>query len=111
MANPNGNPQNLIPLRLGQSGNPGGKPLYARNRLPSGFLNALAGEFENYGLAAIAEGRTSSRSRHQAASPWAQSNEARSAYGYQACLCGVAERAPPPTRPLNRQDHARLELP
>ena len=37
----------------GQSGNPGGKPAGARNRLTAKFLTALADDFEEHGAAAI----------------------------------------------------------
>jgi hypothetical protein len=37
----------------GQSGNPGGKPAKARNRLQGKFLNALADDFEEHGRKAI----------------------------------------------------------
>jgi hypothetical protein len=53
MANPKGNSQNLIPFRPGQSGNPGGKPSGARNRLQADFLNALADHFSDHGKDAI----------------------------------------------------------
>lgn len=44
---------NLKPFKPGQSGNPGGKPVGARNRLNAAFLNALAAEFETNGKKAI----------------------------------------------------------
>jgi hypothetical protein len=53
MANPNGNPSNLTPFRPGQSGNPGGKPIGARNRLEAEFLNDLAEDYRQHGKAAI----------------------------------------------------------
>jgi|SRR6266436_387370 len=53
MANPNGNPQNLIPLAKGVSGNPGGRPVAARTRLTAHFLNALADDFAKEGRKAI----------------------------------------------------------
>jgi hypothetical protein len=62
VANPNGTPQNLIPFRPGQSGNPGGKPVHARNRLSGRFLNELADDFDQYGRAAI----VACRERHPA---------------------------------------------
>jgi hypothetical protein len=37
--------------------NPGGKPVGARNRLQGKFLNALADDFEEHGVAAIARMR------------------------------------------------------
>lgn len=40
-------------FKLGQSGNPGGKPKNARNRLTTGFLNALADDFDEHGVKAI----------------------------------------------------------
>jgi hypothetical protein len=41
----------------GQSGNPGGKPKGARNRLQGSFLNALADDFEKNGKKAIEQCR------------------------------------------------------
>lgn len=48
---------NLKPFQPGQSGNPGGKPAGARNRLTAHFLNALADDFEKYGRQAIIDAR------------------------------------------------------
>lgn len=56
MANPNGNVANLrpsAPFKPGQSGNPGGKPVGARNKLQGAFLNDLAAHFEEHGKRAI----------------------------------------------------------
>lgn len=54
MANTNPNySRNLIPFKPGQSGNPGGKPAAARNRLTGKFLNALADDFDTHGVATI----------------------------------------------------------
>jgi hypothetical protein len=66
VANPNGTPQNLIPFRPGQSGNPGGKPLRARNGLSGRFLNDLADDFDEYGRAAIVACREQSLARYVA---------------------------------------------
>ena len=66
MANPHGNPQNLIPFRPGQSGNPGGKPLHARNRLSGRFLSELADDFDQYGRAAIVACREQNPARYLA---------------------------------------------
>ena len=41
----------------GASGNPGGKPVNARNRLTAAFLNRLADDFEKDGKAAIVKCR------------------------------------------------------
>lgn len=41
----------------GQSGNPGGKPKAARNRLTARFLNDLADDFEEHGKTAIVRAR------------------------------------------------------
>lgn len=41
----------------GQSGNPGGKPKAARNRLQGAFLNALAEDFDTHGKDAIVRAR------------------------------------------------------
>jgi len=43
----------LIPFKPGQSGNPGGKPVAARNRITVKFLNELADHFDENGRAAI----------------------------------------------------------
>ena len=53
MANPNGNPSDLTPFRPGQSGNPGGKPKGARNRLEAEFLHDLVEDYQQHGMAAI----------------------------------------------------------
>jgi hypothetical protein len=41
-------------FKEGQSGNPGGKPTAARNRLTARFLNDLADHYEEHGKRAIA---------------------------------------------------------
>jgi hypothetical protein len=43
----------LIPFKPGQSGNPGGKPVGARNRLTARFLHELAEHFDEHGAEAI----------------------------------------------------------
>jgi len=48
---------NLTPFKPGQSPNPGGKPVGARNRLTAAFLNALAADFDEHGKKAIQECR------------------------------------------------------
>lgn len=53
MSNPNGVPSNLVPFQKGQSGNPGGKPTGARNRVTGRFLKELAEHFEQHGKEAI----------------------------------------------------------
>jgi hypothetical protein len=54
--------QNLPPVekrfKPGQSGNPGGKPKNARNRLTTAFLNALANDFDAHGVKAIQDARS-----------------------------------------------------
>lgn len=47
----------LKPYKPGQSGNPGGKPKGARNRLTAHYLNALADDFEKHGKKAIEDAR------------------------------------------------------
>jgi hypothetical protein len=64
MANPNGNPQNLVFFKPGQSGNPGGKPVHARNRVTGAFLTALADDFEEHGRAAIVACREQNPARY-----------------------------------------------
>ena len=53
MANRNPKIENLKPYKPGQSGNPGGKPVAARNRLQADFLNALAEDFAAHGKEAL----------------------------------------------------------
>lgn len=48
---------NLKPFQPGQSGNPGGKPLNARNTITKKFLEVLAKDFEANGEAAIVAAR------------------------------------------------------
>jgi hypothetical protein len=57
MANPNGNIANLIPFKPGQSGNPAGRALGARNKLQTSFLEAMAADFEAGGKEAIRQAR------------------------------------------------------
>jgi hypothetical protein len=45
-------------FKPGQSGNPGGKPVAARNRITTAFLHALAEDFDAHGKKAIARTRT-----------------------------------------------------
>jgi hypothetical protein len=66
MANPDGNPQNLVPFRPGQSGNPGGKPVQSRNRITGAFLAALADDFDEHGRSAIVACREQSPARYLA---------------------------------------------
>jgi hypothetical protein len=49
--------ENLKPFKPGETGNPGGKPKGARNRLQGAFLNALADDFDTHGKKAIIEAR------------------------------------------------------
>lgn len=49
--------EDLKPYKAGETGNPGGKPVGARNRLTKYFLNALADDFEAHGKDAIRECR------------------------------------------------------
>jgi hypothetical protein len=54
--NPNPNPATRF--TPGVSGNPGGKPVNARNALTASFLKALAADFEAHGAEAIESART-----------------------------------------------------
>lgn len=54
----NDNPHRPSQFKPGQSGNPGGKPKGARNRLTAHFLNTLADDFEKHGKEAIERART-----------------------------------------------------
>ncbi len=58
MGNKNAIPPVHSQFKPGQSGNPGGKPQGARNRLTAHFLNALADDFEAHGKQAIVDART-----------------------------------------------------
>lgn len=55
MANPNPYPVSspATQFKPGQSGNPGGKPVHARNKLQNAFLLKLAADFEKNGEEAI----------------------------------------------------------
>jgi hypothetical protein len=51
---------NLKPFKPGQSGNPGGKPVGARNELSAAFLRAVIADFNANGADAITKLRTES---------------------------------------------------
>lgn len=53
MANPKGGAGNLKPFKKGESGNPGGKPVGARNELSAAFLKDLLADWKTAGAAAI----------------------------------------------------------
>ena len=53
MANSNPKRSNLKPFVKGKSGNPGGKPVGARNRIQGDFIRAAADDFEQHGRNAI----------------------------------------------------------
>ncbi|HEY6019151.1 MAG TPA: hypothetical protein VIY48_04405 [Candidatus Paceibacterota bacterium] len=55
---------NLKPFQKGQSGNPGGKPVAARNRLQGDFMRTLAEDFAEYGHSAIVEMRLNSPAQY-----------------------------------------------
>lgn len=48
---------NLKPFKPGETGNPGGKPINARNQITAAFLKALAKDFDAHGEAAIVKAR------------------------------------------------------
>jgi hypothetical protein len=48
---------NLVPMKPGQTLNPGGKPTGSRNRLQGDFVRCLADDFERFGIYAIARAR------------------------------------------------------
>ena len=54
--NPNAS-ANLIPCKPGETRNPGGKPVHARNRVTKKFLEELAEDFEEGGREAIQQAR------------------------------------------------------
>lgn len=62
--NPNNNTRGLKMFPPGVSGNPGGKPKGARDRLQAKFLHALADDFEAHGKKAIEACRTSDPSAY-----------------------------------------------
>lgn len=51
-------------FKPGQSGNPGGKPTAARNRIQARFLNTLADDFEEHGAQAIVDCREKDPARY-----------------------------------------------
>jgi hypothetical protein len=46
-------PKQLTPWKPGQSGNPAGRPKGARNKLGEAFVQALADDFADHGVAAV----------------------------------------------------------
>ena len=57
---------NLKPIQPGETRNPGGKPVNARNRVTKLFLERLADDFEEHGRGAIEDCRTQDPSRYVA---------------------------------------------
>lgn len=53
----NSNPNKATQFKPGLSGNPGGKPVNARNALKNKFLSRLAKDFDDHGKSAIVEMR------------------------------------------------------
>lgn len=54
MANPKGNPNiALHGFKKGESGNPAGKPIGARNELAGDFVKALSADFREHGKEAL----------------------------------------------------------
>lgn len=87
MANPL---DNLKPFVPGQSGNPGGKPTGARNRLTAHFLNALADDFQEHGKQAILDAR------------------AKDPMGYVKAIAALMPKQIEQTRPLDDMNDAEL---
>lgn len=56
----------LKSFKAGQSGNPGGKPVGARNALSASFLKELTKDFEKHGKGAITKMRETDPSRYVA---------------------------------------------
>lgn len=66
--NPNAKANLTTPAwQPGQSGNPGGKPKHARNRVTTAFLEALAEDFTEHGKEAIEACRQETPHRYVAA--------------------------------------------
>src|SRR5450755_4454319 len=53
MANPSPNLANLRPFPKGMSGNPGGKPVGARNHLRGDFMRDIVASWEKHGAACL----------------------------------------------------------
>ncbi len=91
MANRNGNPQNLMPFRTGETGNPGGKPVNARNRLQGKFVNALGRRLRGTRPAAIIACREKDPGR------------------YLAIICTLMPKQIETSRPLDELTDEELE--
>jgi hypothetical protein len=58
--------KNSTSFKKGESGNPGGKPKHARNRLANSLLTALADDFDKHGIASIKALRESAPDKYLA---------------------------------------------
>jgi hypothetical protein len=58
------NVANLIQFKPGQSGNPGGRAVNARNRITAKFLNDLADDYEEHGVDVIRQVREDKPERY-----------------------------------------------
>lgn len=91
MANPNPPPPpKEHQFKPGQTGNPGGKPVNARNKLNADFLNRLAADFQKHGKSAIEAARE------------------KDPMGYVKALCALQPKQIEQTQPLDDLTDAEL---
>ena len=82
--------KNLKSWKPGESGNPGGKPKAARNRLQGEFLNALAEDFTKGGKLAIEAARE------------------KDPVGYMKCIASLMPKQVEQAQPLDDLTDAEL---